>query len=73
MTIGRITGWLILFALLAGTPGCRNEVQPPTIPVALPMSEMTKHPPKPRPIDLKRDIKPKSQRPPRTASSTPAK
>jgi hypothetical protein len=60
MSIARIAGNVVLLALLAGTVGCRNEVQPPTFPAPLPASEVTKKAPKPQPIDPKRDTKHKA-------------
>jgi hypothetical protein len=73
MTIGDITARLVLLTLLVGAVGCRNEVQPPTIPVPLPPSEVTKKAPKPQPIDPKRDTKPRTIRPRVSEPSTPAK
>lgn len=58
MTKSCITCEVVLLAVLAGMLGCRNEVQPPTIPAPLPATEVTRKAPKPQPIDPKRDTSP---------------
>lgn len=63
MTMRCITYRVVLLAFLAGTLGCRNEVQPPTFPAPLPAAEVTKKAPKPQPIDPKKDMKSKRPRP----------
>jgi hypothetical protein len=54
-------GLVIMLAISASA--CRNEVQPPTLPLPSPSSEVTKKAPKPQPIDPKRDAKRKHATP----------
>jgi hypothetical protein len=70
---GRLACHGVLVVLAAGAIACRNEVQPPTLPMPAPSSEVTRKAPKPQPIDLKQDAKPKPAKPRVSDAATPAK
>jgi hypothetical protein len=60
---GRLACHGVLVVLAAGAIACRNEVQPPTLPMPAPSSEVTRKAPKPQPIDPKRDTEHKRAKP----------
>jgi hypothetical protein len=72
----RATAAMLAFVVALGTGAiaCRNEVQPPTLPLPLSSpSEVTRSAPKPQPIDPKRDTKHKPARPRVSDAATPGK
>jgi hypothetical protein len=63
----------LVVVLATGASACRNEVQPPTLPLLPMSSEVTRKAPKPQPIDLKRDAKRKPAGPRVGDAANPAK